>query len=528
MIISPPQIVGGLFANDMKSDNKRIVRNTGLLYFRLIFLTLISLYTVRVTLEALGVEDYGIYNVVSSVVASLSVLTGAMTSATQRFLAFHLGRNEYEAYSKTFTLLLVAFVALTIALCGIGEGAGAYFIGGHRLNVDPARTGAVWWVFQTSLAAFAMGLITIPYTSSIIANERMDAFALFSIVEGGMKLGIVFFLVHYGGDRLVMYSVLTLLISVAVLLMSIAYCKVKFPYCRYVWEWDRSLFVRLSEYTGWNLFGSVSGILATQGQNILLNIYFGPVVNAAKAIGDRLRSVINGFSVNLYMAVSPQIIKSYSVGDMARAMMLVLKSSKMSFLLIFVMAFPIICNMEGLLKIWLKGDTVVPEMAAFGKLILAYCLLLALEPPISRLIQATGDIKKYQISVGLLTLSFIPIAALTLHLGASAVSTVVVLICLMSVAQVVRVVIAHGQVGLRYGDYVKEVVVPILKIGAVGVPVYLVMAENCAPDGLWQVAVYTIVTLVYSLFIAMMFGFDKSDRRMIKDLIEKKLKPNSK
>ncbi len=508
----------------MNEANRRILKNTGLLYTRLIFLTFVNLYAVRVTLDALGDIDYGIYNVIASVVASLSILTGAMTSATQRFLSFHLGQNDHEGYSKTFSLLLICFIGMTVLILIVGEPIGLLAI--HKwLNYPPDRLNAVYWVFQTSMAAFAFGLITIPYTSSIVANEKMHAFAIFSIVEGVLKLAIAFMLIYYGGDRLILYSVLSMIISIVVLLMSIQYCHSSFKYCKYKWEWDKNIFKQLSQYTGWNLFGSVSGILATQGQNILLNIFFGPIINTSKAIADRIQHVINGFSVNLYLAASPQIIKSYAAKDYSRALNLVTKTSKMSFLLIFVLSFPLICNMDGLLNLWIVRSTETPEMVVFSKLILLYCLALSLEPPISRIIQATGQIKKYQVSVGVITLSFIPIASLALWLGASAPTTLVIQISVLIIAQGVRIIIAHRQVDLNYKSYFSEVIIPIFKTIVVAIPSYMFM-ENLSnsSDSILIILLNTLIAGLWGLAICYLFGLNRSDRAMFMDMITKKLK----
>ena len=508
----------------MNEANKRLIKNTGLLYGRLIFLTLVNLYTVRVTLEALGDIDYGIYDVIASVVASLSVLTGAMTSATQRFLSVRLGRNDYEGYSRMFTLLLICFLGMTAIILIIGEPLGLLAIN-KWLNLPPDRLNACYWVFQASLAAFALGLITIPYNSSIVANERMGAFALFSIVEGVLKLSIALLLMHYGGDRLILYSILTMLISLVVLLMSMQYCHSSFKYCRYRWKWDRQIFSQLSQYTGWNLFGSVSSILATQGQNILLNIFFGPLINTSKAIADRIQHVINGFSVNLYMAASPQIIKSYAAEEFGRALNLVTKTSKMSFLLIFVISFPLLCNMDGLLGIWILKSTETPYMIAFSRLILLYCLALSLEPPISRIIQATGQIRKYQVSVGIITLSFIPIAALSLWLGASAPTTLIIQISILLIAQAVRVVIAHGQVGLSYSDYFSEVVLPIVRIAVIAVPSYFfLMHQGSASSGFMMIVLNTLLAGIWGLAITVLVGLNQSDRKLVMEMTVKKLK----
>ncbi|MDE5997668.1 MAG: hypothetical protein K2G77_05595 [Muribaculaceae bacterium] len=507
----------------MKPSNGRIIRNTGLLYFRLIFLTFINLYAVRVTLEALGIIDYGLYNVIASVVAALSILTGAMTSASQRFLAFHLGKGDYEKYSHTFTLLLLSFLILCGILIVIGEALGYFFIE-DWLNIPQDRIKASYWVYQTSLAAFAIGFITIPYTSSIIANERMDAFALFSIVEGVLKLAIAFMLSIYGGDRLILYGILTAFISLVVLFMSMQYCHSRFKYCKYIWKWDKSIFGELSKYTGWNLFGSISAILASQGQNILLNIFFGPVINTAKAIADRIQNVVNGFSINLYMAVSPQIIKSYASEDYTRAINLVIRTSKMSFLLIFIIAFPLISNMDGLLEIWLAADSKTPDTTAFSKLILLYCLALSLEPPISRLIQATGNIKRYQLIIGAIMLSYIPIAALILHLGGGAIFTVAILIAITVIAQVARVIIAHQQVGVSYSSYIRGVVAPLIKVSFAGGAAYIMMADIADNKTLLMTLFNTIAAALCGLFIAAALGLDKKDRETITTFIKEKIK----
>lgn len=507
----------------MKPSNGRIIRNTSLLYFRLIFLTFINLYTVRITLEALGIIDYGIYNVIASVVAALSILTGAMTSASQRFLSFHLGKEDYDKYSHTFTLLLLSFILLSGILMVIGEALGYFFIE-DWLNIPYERIKASYWVYQTSLVAFAIGFITIPYTSSIVANERMDAFALFSIVEGTLKLAIAFILTTYGGDRLILYGILTAFISLVVFFMSMQYCHSKFKYCRYIWKWDKSIFGELSKYTGWNLFGSISGILTLQGQNILLNIFFGPVINAAKAIADRIQNVVNGFSVNLYMAVSPQIIKSYATEDYTRAINLVIRTSKMSFLLIFIIAFPLISNMDGLLEIWLASDSKTPDTIAFSKLILLYCLALSLEPPISRLIQATGNIKRYQLIIGAIMFSYIPLAAIILHLGGDAIFTVAILIAITIIAQVARVIIAHQQVGVSYRSYIIGVVTPIIKVSFVGFAAYMMMSDITANKTLLMTLLHTMIAAICGLFIAVALGLDRKDYKTITTLIKEKIK----
>lgn len=511
----------------MNSDNKRLAKNTGLLYLRLLFLTFVNLYAVRVTLEALGEIDFGLYNVIASVMTTLTVLTGAMTSATQRFLSFHLGRKDYFKYSHVFTLMVLAFIGMAAVILLAGEILG-YFVVYKWLTIPPDRLSASYWVYQASLISFAIGFITIPYSSSIIANEKMNAFAIFSIVEGVMKLAIAFVLIKFAGDRLILYGVLTGIITVVIFFMTIHYCHSRFKYCRYIWKWDGSIFRELSKYTGWNLFGSISGVLTSQGQNIMLNIYFGPIINTAKAIADRIHHVINGFSINLYMAVSPQIIKAYATNDLTRAMNLVIKTSKLSFLLIFILSFPLFCNIEGILQIWLGADSHSPDMTVFSQLLLIYCMVLSLEPPISRLIQATGHIRNYQLSIGIITLSYIPITALILLKERNATLVLVTLIAIMAFAQIVRVIIAHHQVGLSYSRYLKEVVWPIAKVVLIGIAIYWAIKENISTGSIIHILLMTAITTVFGIFIAGVLGLDRNDRNSIKELIKSKFFPMKK
>lgn len=506
----------------MNANNARIAKNTGLLYVRMIFLTLVNFYAVRVTLEALGETDFGIYSIVASVVSSLSLLSGAMTSASQRFLSFHLGKEDYRNYNHTFTLLLLAFIGISAVLIIVGEVLDDLFIE-HWLDIPKSRVTAAYWVYQASMVAFLFNFITIPYTSSIVANEQMGAFAGFSIVEGVLKLGIAIWLTHFGGDRLELYGVLTAAISIVVFAMSAHYCHARFKYFHYIWQWDAAIYRKLSSYTGWNLFGSISGMLANQGQAVLLNIYFGPIINTAKAIADRIQHVIQGFSINLYMAVSPQIIKSYATEDYQRTHNLVMKSSKLSFMLIYILSFPLICNMRGVLDIWLSAGQVTPTMVGFSQLILIYCLVITLEQPITRIIQATGEIKRYQLSVGIITLMYIPIAIGVLALGGSPVMTLVVQIAVLVVAQIVRVTVAHRQVNLSCQAYMKDVIYPILKVSLISIPVYLALDTGMKTGEWYALLPRLAMDALMGIFIATVIGLTPEERRWVWENLKKRV-----
>lgn len=506
---------------DYSASNKKLAKNTAFLYFRMLLLTLISLYTVRITFEALGEVDYGIYNVVASVVASLSFLSATLTSATQRFLSFHLGKNDYVAYSNTFSLLLIGYLVISVVIIIIGEITAPLFVE-KWLNIPPDRFYAAKWVFQTAIFTFVFHILTVPYSSSIVANEKMDAFAYISIADGILKLLLVFLLLRSPIDRLIYYGILTCLLSAIILFLHIAYCRHAFPYCKFRWIWDKSLFKELTSYTGFNLFGSVSGMLVTSGQNVLLNIFFGPVVNAAKAIADRISSIVNQFSANFYMAVSPQIVKSYAAGDTVRMINLALKSTRLSFFLLLIVSVPLIVAMKNILSLWLTSEMVTDDMIGFSQLTLIFCMVMALEQPVTQMIRATGNIKRYQLSVGLCTLMYIPIAWLVLKLGASAVSTMQILILLYCLVQVVRIMAAHRQVGLDIHRYFREVVVPIALVSGLCVIEYLAFSPLTVGNNLVDALVKGGMTFLVSLALIWWLGLTKDDRIFVMNLLRRK------
>ncbi len=504
-----------------ESNNKRIAKNTAMLYFRMIFLTLINIYCVRITLEVLGVEDYGIYNVIGSAVWSLAILRVTMSSATQRFFSFHLGKKDYISYSKTFTLLLGGFITIAILTIIIGEILGIVFFNSW-LKIPFNRLYAAKYVYQLSLLTLALDMVMIPYVSSIIANEKMSAFAIFSIIDGILKLAVIYILIVCDVDKLIMYGYLMLSINVINIVMHVIYCHIKFKYCQYIWEWNKQLFKELSSYTGWNMIGSVSATLTVQGQNLLLNFFFGPIINAAKAIGDKIMTVVNSFSTNLYMAVSPQIIKSYASGDIQRSINLVIRSSKISYLLLFILSFPLICNMDFILHIWLGNDSKTPDMVIFSQLMLVYCTVNSLEQPVTRIIQATGKIKKYQIWVGVCSLTYIPVAALILYFGGSAPMTMVVLIIITILTLFIRIHIAHMQTGLSYSLYLFKVISPVLITSLLSLPIFFIVNHHIFTNSIgWNITLI-VSTLIYAILTSWIIGFNKEDKQLIRKILEKK------
>lgn len=446
-----------------ESDNGRIIKNTLFLYFRMILLTVINIFTVRIVLDALGVENYGIFSVISSAVLMLGFIQGTLSSATQRYFSFQLAQKDVEGFRKLFSLVMICFliVAGFVLLAG---GIAGPFIVDDFLNIPSGRETAATWVYYSSLGTFTLGLVTIPFTASMISHEKMNGFAYLSIFDGMVKLGVAYAVMYSTYDHLIFYAILSFLQSLVTFLFYAVYCRKTFEGVRFKWCWEKKVIKELMSYTGWNLFGSVSGVLSTSGQGIVLNLFFGPIVNAAKGIADRIYSVVQSFATNFYLAVSPQIVKSYANKDLSRMFALVISSTKFSYFLLLIISYPLIICMPALLIIWLGENKVSPEMIIFSQLALVLTLVNSLEQPITQMIRATGKIRNYQFFVGIFTIFYLPVATLVLWLGASAQSTMVVLILLMLFVQIIRIIVARKQMKMPVKDYLEKAILPIIYV----------------------------------------------------------------
>jgi O-antigen/teichoic acid export membrane protein len=419
----------------------------------------VSLYTSRVVLDALGVEDYGIYSVVAGFVAMLGFLNNAMASGTQRFLSFEIGRKDQLRLSRVFLMsinihFLIGFIVILLA-----ETIGVWVLN-TQLSIPPDRMIAANWVFHFSVLTFFVGVVSVPYNAAIIAHERMAVFAWVSIVEVFLKLFIVFALQWFGYDKLMMYAILTFVVSLVIRLLYGFYCNKNFVECKFKWFWDNSLFKTLVSYAGWNLWGNAAGVLSGQGVNIMLNIFFGPTVNAARGIADQIRGAVNGFVLNFQMAINPQIIKSYANDDLQYMHQLIFMGAKFSFFLLYLISLPVLFETEFLLNAWL---VVVPEYTVvFTRLVIVNILVDSISGPLMTAAQASGKIKRYQSIVGGLLLFIVPVSYLLLKIGYDPEITLVVSISISILALFVRLIIISPLVSLSISKYVKNVILRIL------------------------------------------------------------------
>ncbi len=394
-------------------DSRRIAKNTLYLYLRTMFVMVISIFTSRIILDALGIDDYGIYNAVGGFVAMFSMLRGTLVNATQRFIAFELGKpvpKITEVFSSAVSVhFLISFVIFILL-----ETVGLWFLN-CKMNIAPERMTAANWVFQCSVLTFCINIISIPYNATIIAYEKMSAFAYISVFEVIAKLGCVYALYVIAFDTLIVYAIFMMLIAIVLCLIYGIYCHHHFPLCRYNFTFSKPLVRNMLSFSGWNFIGSIAANLNGHGINILTNLFFGVALNAARGVASQIDNAINTFVNNFLMAITPQITKSYAAKDFTYINRIIIVGTKYSFFLLFMISLPVCLNAEYLLGVWLKE---VPEFAAtFVRLGILYSLCQTLSQFLYRTMLASGNIKKYQIVVGGLSILAFPAAYIFFYVG---------------------------------------------------------------------------------------------------------------
>lgn len=397
----------------------------------------VSLYTSRVVLNTLGIQNYGIYNVVGGIVTMFGFINGAMVSATQRFFSFELGRNNYVQLRKTFNATLSIHTAIALIFFILAESIGLWFVK-TQLNIPTDKIEAAQWVYHFSVLSFIITILQVPYNSIIIARERMSVYAYMSILEVILKLLIVFLLSWIVYDKLKLYGILLFIVSFIIAFIYRIYCLKKFDETHFYIVKDKALYKTLISYSGWNLFGNLAIVTKGQGINIILNIFFGTVVNAAQGIANQVNSAIYSFVGNFQMASNPQIIKSYAANEKSYMTSLVIRTSKFSFYMLYIITLPVMLEIEYILELWLK---IVPMYTAtFTVLVLISALIDSISGPLYIAIHATGKIKKYQVIVGTVLVSILPISFILFKIGFPPESTFVVSIIITFLAFIVRII----------------------------------------------------------------------------------------
>lgn len=497
------------------TSNKRIAKNTILLYVRMFFVMCIQLYTSRVVLQALGVENYGIYNVVGGIVTMFAFLNAAMNSSTQRYITFYLGKGDKSELQEVFSNCMFIHAILAVVIIVLSETVGLWFLY-NKMVIPAERIDAAFWVFQMSIITTVVLIFSTPYNATIIAYEKMSAFAYISIFEVILKLLTAFILLFSKWDNLVLYAVLTVIAQLIVRFIYVHYCNRYFSITKIVYRFNKQLFRSMTSFIGWNVWGGLSNVLYSQGLNILLNLFFGPVINAARGIAVQVQGVVQQFAFNLQTAINPQITKSYAIGELKSMRDLVYRCSRYTFFLLLIISLPIFLETSLLLNLWL---TTVPEWTvSFTRIMLCIIMVDSVAAPLMTSSAATGNVKLYQTIIGGTMLLIVPVSYLFLKLGynPSVVFFVHLAFCLITF--VLRLIIVRPMILLSIREYIKVALWPCFKSGllAIIIPTVLYML---LPNTFTNGVLVLLSSIIFSVIAVYLLGITHNERAFIKKKI---------
>lgn len=502
----------------MANQNTTIAKNTLFLSLRMVFVLFVSLYTSRVFLNVLGVEDYGISNVVAGFVSMFSFLNTSLANGIQRFYNAELGKNGKEGLTKVYntSLLIQGVIALCVVV--LLESVGLWYLY-EKMVIPEDRFNVAFWLYQFSTISAAVVIMQSPFTAAVMAYEKMNTYAIISILDVVLKLGFALALPYISIDKLLMYGAFYMILSFFDFLLYFIYCKKKFQELHFRRLYNKRMFKDMISFSGWNLCGTFACMAREQGLNMVLNIFFGPVVNAARGVAYQVSGALQGFVSNLSLAAKPQMVQSFATGDSSRTMKLMYTMSKLSFIFLFVLSVPIILNIDYILHLWLGN--VVPEHAAnFVVLVIITNFLNNLNAPLSNVVYATGDMRNYEITFSVINLLIIPFSFFFLRLGAPAEAAFVVYLVMTIFVQIGCLLVIRSLVKMSLFHYFKTLIIPIAVIVGVTLPLMFGL-HNMLSGGLMSIgAEYLIVTFLASI-IFYYCALDASEKSIVNKIISK-------
>lgn len=497
-------------------NNKRIAKNTLLLYFRMFVVMFVSLFTSRIVLNALGVIDYGIYNLVGGIVAFFSIISGAVSSSISRFITFELGIGDKYKIQKVFSTSVITMLLLSFIFIILAESIGLWFINSY-LEIKTDRIFAANIVYQLSILTFVVNLLSIPYNALIIAHEKMKIFANIGIFEVLCKVIIAFIVMYSTRDVLILYSILIFILSLIVRLIYGYYCKKNFDESKLIYCFDKKLTTKMFSFAGWNTIGASAGVLCSQGSNILINIFFGLTLNAARAISLQVENALNQFVTNLMTAIEPQIIKSYAANNKNYTYELINNGAKYSFFLIMILSIPIFFETNYILQLWLN---IVPEYTPiFIKISLITLLIQTYSSTLMIAIVAGGDIKIYQLIVGGIQLLNFPISLIILYLGYNAISIYIVYLILTCISLIARLYILKKKINLPILNFYNTIKKTLLILSLSIIVPFLI--TNYMDESIYRLITTTLSSILISIICIYLLGLNKTEKQLVIDKISK-------
>lgn len=494
-------------------NNKRIAKNSIFLYVRMFLTMIVSLYTSRIVLITLGIEDFGTYSIVAGIVTIFSFFNSAMTSSTQRYLAYYIGKNDLIKLKQTFNSTLNIHIIISLIVLLLAETIGLWFVN-YKLQIPKDRIFAIGWVYQLSVFTFILGVIQVPYDALIVAREKMKIYAYMSFIEVILKLGLVYLIIIFPYDKLIIYSVLLSILAFVIRMGHRYYCKVKFEESKYEFYYDKKTYKELIFYSSWTLVGNIAMISRNQGANVILNLIFGTLLNATFAITLQIQNVVQSFVSNFQIAVNPQIIKYYAKGENENFLNLIYQSSKFSYFLVFIITLPIIYNIDYLLLIWLKE----PPLYTSGFVVLCLINLLidCISGPLMIGAQANGNIKWYQIIVGTIILLNLPISYIIILYYKNPIIIFYTSITISIFSLFVRLLFLKNMISLSINLFLRKVIYPIATItlsSIISVNILMYFINSSIIDNFFFRSAILLILIIISIII---FGLSKTEYYFIK------------
>lgn len=498
--------------------NKKVAMNTILLSIRMVFVLFLGLYTTRVTLKVLGVDDYGIYNVVCGFVSMFTFLNTSMSNGIQRFFNFELGKNGIDGARRVYVTSLVIQFLLLIVIVLFTETFGLWYL--HNKMVIPLeRFDAAQWIFQFSILSFVLIIMQVPYNASIMAHEHMNFYAFIGVLEAILRLVLVLLISYADVDKLVLYGLLLAMISLLNFVLAFVYSRTHFEEIRIRPLFNKGLFKSMLSFSGWNIFGSFSGMMREQGINMILNIFFGPVVNAARGVAYQISSGLQGFVVNISTAIRPQMVQSYAQGNTTRTINLMYSLSKESISVLYIMAYPIVLEIDYVLSLWLGHD--VPDYtSSFVIIVVLIAFLNNMNSAVSAVVHATGKMRNYQVITSLITLLSLPVVYYVLYLGYSPNSVFWVSFFFTLVMQFISLLILRTLVAFSLINYVRKVLIPFIVVVLISFAPPLFPYYMCQ-EGFFRFVLVTLVAVLSSSVSFYFIGLDRKEKDLINSIFQK-------
>lgn len=499
--------------------NKKIIKNTLFLYLRMIVVTGVNLFAVRIVLKVLGIDNYGIYTVIGGFVLLFQFLNAGMVATSQRFISYELGRGDLERLKKVFSTSLFVHILLAFVILVFAETFGLWFVN-NKLNLPIGRIYAANWVYQCSVIALLITTISVPYNACIVAHEHMKIYGWFGILEAILKLAIVGLLIVLPFDKLILYSTLVMLVYILMRFIYASYCKKNFEECHLSIEKNKELIIQMFSFAGWSFVGNFGYIIRKQGLDIVLNLYFNVALNAAKGIAGQISGVIMGLVNNFQMAMNPQITKRFAEGNTSSMMNLVISGTKFSFLLLLAISIPLYISCSYILNLWLENPPEFTEQ--YIRLVLIMLLIDSLSGPLLTAMQATGDIKIFNLIGTLIMITCIPVACIWLTYNKNPFIIMYVAILFSVVNLTIRLILLHRKIYFSFSKYLSDV---ILRIFGTTIIVFIIsnLIYSLLPINFIIWIIFIILTELFFLLTSYIIGLSKKERILCISILKDKL-----